>query len=162
MKQRIMEDLKSAMKSGDKERLSVIRMLKGAIQMEEIAKMHELTDEEIVPIIAKQIKTRKEANVEFAKANRNDLVDKNNAEIEILNTYMPRMMDEAEKQISYEENFEVIVKLSNYILPIMLIGILIIGIAFQTDILLALSVVSIIYIYILISQYKITKRYYKE
>ena len=54
------------------------------------------------------------------------------------------MMDEAEKQISYEENFEVVVKLSNYILPIMLIGILIIGLVFQTDILLALFVVSII------------------
>lgn len=76
--------------------------------------------------------------------------------------FMMSMMDEAEKQISYEENFEVVVKLSNYILPIMLIGILIIGIVFHTDILLALSVVSIIYIYILISQYKITKRYYKE
>ena len=75
--------------------------------------------------------------------------------------FMMSMMDEAEKQISYEENFEVIVKLSNYILPIMLIGILIIGLAFQTDILLALFAVSIIYIYILISQYKITKRYYK-
>lgn len=105
MKQRIMEDLKSAMKSGDKERLSVIRMLKGAIQMEEIAKMHELTDEEIVPIIAKQIKTRKEANVEFAKANRNDLVDKNNAEIEILNTYMPRMMDESEINLIIDQVF---------------------------------------------------------
>lgn len=105
MKQRIMEDLKSAMKSGDKGRLSVIRMLKGAIQMEEIAKMHELTDEEIVPIIAKQIKTRKEANVEFAKANRNDLVDKNNAEIEILNTYMPRMMDEAEINLIIDQVF---------------------------------------------------------
>ena len=105
MKQRIMEDLKSAMKSGDKERLSVIRMLKGAIQMEEIAKMHELTDEEIVPIIAKQIKTRKEANVEFAKANRNDLVDKNNAEIEILNTYLPRMKDEAEINLIIDQVF---------------------------------------------------------
>lgn len=105
MKQRIMEDLKSAMKSGDKEKLSVIRMLKGAIQMEEIAKMHELTDEEIVPIVAKQIKTRKEANVEFAKANRNDLVDKNNAEIEILNTYMPRMMDEAEINLIIDQVF---------------------------------------------------------
>lgn len=105
MKQRIMEDLKSAMKSGDKERISVIRMLKGAIQMEEIAKMHELTDEEIVPIIAKQIKTRKEANVEFAKANRNDLVDKNNAEIEILNTYMPRMMDESEINLIIDQVF---------------------------------------------------------
>ena len=85
-----------------------------------------------------------------------------NANAKEVREFLMSMMDEAEKQISYEENFEVVVKLSNYILPIMLIGILIIGIAFQTDILLALSVVSVIYIYILISQYKITKRYYKE
>ena len=85
-----------------------------------------------------------------------------NANTKVVREFMMSMMDEAEKQISYEENFEVVVKLSNYILPIMLIGILIIGIAFHTDILLALFVVSIIYIYILISQYKITKRYYKE
>ena len=76
--------------------------------------------------------------------------------------FMMSRMDEAEKQIGYEENFEVVVKLSNYILPSLLIALLIIGIAFQTDILLALLVVSILYIYILISQYKITKRYYKE
>ena len=85
-----------------------------------------------------------------------------NANAKEVREFLMSMMDEAEKQISYEENFEVVVKLSNYILPIMLIGILIIGIAFQTDILLALIVVSLIYIYILISQYKITKRYYKE
>lgn len=76
--------------------------------------------------------------------------------------FMMSRMDEAEKQISYEENYEVIIKLSNYILPSLLIALLLIGVAFQTDILLALFVVSIIYIYILISQYKITKRYYKE
>ena len=85
-----------------------------------------------------------------------------NADAKEVREFMMSMMDEAEKQISYEENFEVVVKLSNYILPSLLLGLLIIGIAFQTDILLALSVVSIIYIYILISQYKITKRYYKE
>ena len=85
-----------------------------------------------------------------------------NANAKEVREFMMSMMDEAEKQISYEENFEVVVKLSNYILPSLLLGLLIIGIAFQTDILLALSVVSIIYIYILISQYKITKRYYKE
>lgn len=72
------------------------------------------------------------------------------------------MMDEAEKQISYEENYEIIIKLSNYILPSLLPALLLIGVAFKTDILLALFVVSILYIYILISQYKITKRYYKE
>ena len=75
---------------------------------------------------------------------------------------MMSMMDEAEKQICYEENFEIVFKLSNYVLPISLMVIILVGITFQTDILLALIVVSIIYIYILISQYKITKRYYKE
>ena len=85
-----------------------------------------------------------------------------NANTKVVREFMMSMMDEAEKQISYEENFEVVVKLSNYILPSLLLVLLIIGIAFQTDILLALIVVSIIYIYILISQYKITKRYYKE
>ena len=85
-----------------------------------------------------------------------------NANAKEVREFLMSMMDEAEKQISYEENFEVVVKLSNYILPSILIALLIIGIAFHMDILLALLVVSIIYIYILISQYKITKRYYKE
>ena len=76
--------------------------------------------------------------------------------------FMMSMMDEAEKQISYEENYEIIIKLNNYILPFALIGIFLIGTFFHTDILLALVVVSLIYLYILVSQYKITKRYYKE
>ena len=75
---------------------------------------------------------------------------------------MMSMMDEAEKQICYEENFDIVFKLSNYILPISLMVIFLVGITFQTDILLALVVVSLIYVYILVSQYKITKRYYKE
>lgn len=75
---------------------------------------------------------------------------------------MMSMMDEAEKQICYEENFDIVFKLSNYVLPISLMAIFLVGITFQADILLALVVVSLIYIYILVSQYKITKRYYKE
>lgn len=75
---------------------------------------------------------------------------------------MMSMMDEAEKQICYEENFDIVFKLSNYVLPISLMVIFLVGITFQTDILLALVVVSLIYVYILVSQYKITKRYYKE
>ena len=85
-----------------------------------------------------------------------------NADAKEMREFMMSMMDEAEKQINYEENFEVVVKLSNYILPSLLLALLLIGVAFKTDILLALFVVSILYIYILISQYKITKRYYKE
>ena len=85
-----------------------------------------------------------------------------NADAKEMREFMMSMMDEAEKQISYEENYEIIIKLSNYILPISLIAIFLVGIAFHTDILLALVVVSLIYVYILVSQYKITKRYYKE
>ena len=85
-----------------------------------------------------------------------------NANAKEVREFMMSMMDEAEKQISYEENYEIIIKLSNYILPFALIGIFLIGTFFHTDILLALVVVSLIYIYILVSQYKITKRYYKD
>ena len=76
-----------------------------------------------------------------------------NANAKEVREFMMSMMD---------ENFEVVVKLSNYILPFALIGIFLIGTFFHTDILLALVVVSLIYVYILVSQYKITKRYYKE
>ena len=105
MKERLMEDLKTAMKSQDKTKLAVIRMVKAAIQMEEIAKQKELDDAELVSILSKQIKTRKEANIEFEKAGRTDLVEQNNKEIEILNTYMPKMMDEAEIEKLVKEVF---------------------------------------------------------
>src|SRR5699024_10883960 len=67
MKERILNDLKEAMKQKDKELLSVIRMVKGAIQMDEIAKKRELNDDEAIAIISKQIKTRKESIAEFEK-----------------------------------------------------------------------------------------------
>lgn len=105
MKERLLEDLKLAMKSQDKVKLSVIRMVKAAIQMDEIAKKRELTDDEVVSILAKQIKTRKESIQEFAKANRNDLVEQNEVEIEILNAYMPKMMEEAEIEALINEVF---------------------------------------------------------
>lgn len=96
MKQRILEDLKCAMKNQDKELLSVVRMVKGAIQMEEIKVKHDLTDEEVVTIIAREIKTRKESIKEFEKGNRADLIDQTNKEIDILSRYMPEQMSEEE------------------------------------------------------------------
>src|SRR5574344_639976 len=96
MREKILEDLKSAMKNQDKELLAVIRMVKGAISLEEINKKKELTDEEVIDVIAKQIKTRKESILEFEKGNRQDLIDKTQSEIDILNKYMP-------EQLSIEE-----------------------------------------------------------
>ena len=101
MRNQILEDLKNAMKSQDKELLSVIRMVKGAMSLEEINKKRELTDEEVIDVIAKQIKTRKESIVEFEKGNRTDLIDQTNKEIEILNKYMPEQLslDEVNQEI---------------------------------------------------------------
>lgn len=96
MKDRILKDLLSAMKSQDKERLSVLRMVKGAIQLDEINKKSGLTDDEVIAVLAKQIKTRKESIVEFEKGNRSDLIEKTNKEIEILNEYMPEQLSDEE------------------------------------------------------------------
>ena len=96
MRQRILDDIKQAMKNQEKEVLTVIRMVKGAIQLEEINLKRELNDEEVIAVIQKQIKTRKESIVEFEKGGRTDLIDKTNSEIEILNRYMPEQLSEDE------------------------------------------------------------------
>ena len=106
MKKRILEDLKNAMKAQDKKTLSVIRMVKGAMQMEELNKKAELTDDEVITVIAKQIKTRKESIVEYEKGNREDLIEATQEEIEILNKYMPEQLSEEEINKVIEEIFE--------------------------------------------------------
>ncbi len=96
MREQLLKDLVAAMKSQDKEKLSVLRMVKGAMQLEEINKKKELTDDEVIALLAKQIKTRKESIVEFEKGNREDLIEKTNAEIAILESYMPEQLSEEE------------------------------------------------------------------
>lgn len=108
MKERILEDLKTAMKNQDKETLAVIRMVKGAITLEEINLKKDLNDDDVIAIIAKQIKTRKESIVEFEKGNRQDLVEKTNKEIEILNQYMPEQLSEEEVISTIDQIFETV------------------------------------------------------
>ena len=99
--ERINEDMKMAMKAQDKETLNVVRMIKSAIQMAKIELKHELTDEEVIDVVSKQIKMRKDSIVEFSKASRSDLVEQYNKEITILNKYMP-------EQLSYDEVVKII------------------------------------------------------
>ena len=108
MRERILEDLKNAMKAQDKKTLSVIRMVKGAMQMEELNKKAELTDDEVIAVIAKQIKTRKESIAEFEKAGRTDLVEQTQKEIEILNKYMPEQLSEEEVLKVIDEAFNTV------------------------------------------------------
>lgn len=110
MKNNLLKDLTAAMKNQDKETLSVLRMVKGAIQLEEINKKQELNDDDFVSVISKQIKTRKESIAEFEKAGRQELIDKTQKEIEILNKYMP-------EQLSEEKVLEVINEAFNAIEP---------------------------------------------
>lgn len=103
MRERILKDLVTAMKEQDKEKLAVLRMVKGAMQLEEINKKEELKDDEVIAVLAKQIKTRKESIVEFQKGNRNDLVEQTEKEIAILETYMPEQLSEEEVKKIIEE-----------------------------------------------------------
>lgn len=106
MRDKILNDIVVAMKSQDKDKLSVLRMVKGAMQLEEINKKTTLSDEDVIAVLAKQIKTRKESIVEFEKGNRQDLIDKTNKEIEILATYMPEQLSDAEIVKIIEEAFD--------------------------------------------------------
>ena len=96
MKNRVLEDIKLAMKAQDKERLNVVRMLKADIQMAELNKKSELTDDEIISIVSKQIKMRKDSIKEFEKGSRTDLIEQANSEIKILEEYLPEQLSEDE------------------------------------------------------------------
>ena len=106
MREKILNDLKEAMKNKDKERLTVIRMIKGAMQMEELKLKRECNDDEIIGIIAKQIKTRKESVAEFTKAGREDLVEQTQKEIDLLTTYMPEQLSEEEVLKEIDKAFQ--------------------------------------------------------
>ena len=97
LQERINEDLKVYMKSKDTFKLGVVRMVKGAVQLEKInLKREELSDDEIIKLISKQIKMRKDSIAEFTKAGRFDLVQQNEKEIDVLKEYMPEEMSEEE------------------------------------------------------------------
>ena len=97
MLDRITKDIVDAMKNKDTLRLSTLRLLKGAIDLEKInKKLDTISDEDIVAIISKQIKTRNESIIEFEKGNRTDLIDQTKKEIEILSSYMPELLSEEE------------------------------------------------------------------
>ena len=102
---RIMNDLKEAMKNKDSFKLGVIRMVKGAIQLEKINKKRDLNDEEVIDVISKQIKLRKDSINEFEKAGRNDLADTTKKEVEVLNEYMPEQLSSEEVNKIIDEAF---------------------------------------------------------
>lgn len=96
MNEKIANDLKNAMKSGDKFTLSVLRMLKSAMQLESINKKQELTDDDVIAVIKRQVKSRKDSIAEYQKYNKEEEVLKLNQEISVLSNYLPEEMTEEE------------------------------------------------------------------
>ncbi len=96
MYEKINEDLKNAMKEKDTFKLSVLRMLKSALQLEQIAKKHELDDNEIAAVLKKQVKLRKDSLEEYKKYDKTELVESLEKEIAVLDAYLPEEMSEEE------------------------------------------------------------------
>ena len=106
MNLKIAEELKTAMKNGDKFKLSVLRMLKSALQLEQINQKHELNDNEVIAVIKKQVKLRRDSLEEFKKYNKLEEVEKLEQEIAILNVYLPKEMTEEEINKIIDEVFK--------------------------------------------------------
>lgn len=94
LQEKINDNIKIAMKNKDAETLSILRMINSAIKNEQIKKTKELNDEEIINVISKQAKQRTDAIEQYKNAKRDDLVQKEEKELKILQSYLPQQMDE--------------------------------------------------------------------
>ncbi|MEC9488745.1 MAG: GatB/YqeY domain-containing protein [Halanaerobium sp.] len=101
LKERLLDDMKDAMKNKKNDpmaalRLNVIRMTRAAIKNEEINKRRELDDQEVIEVLAREVKQRKEAMKEYQRLGQDRVVEKNKKELQILNDYLPEQLTEEE------------------------------------------------------------------
>ena len=96
LKERITEDMKAAMRASEKERLSTIRLLQAAIKQREVDERITLDDAQVLTVLEKMVKQRKESIAQFEQGNRKDLADKERREIELLQVYLPAQLPPAE------------------------------------------------------------------
>lgn len=108
MNEKINEDLKSAMKEKDAFKLSVLRMLKSALQMEKIAKKHELSDSEVASVIKKQVKVRRDSIAEYQKYGKEDAVKDLEKEVTILDAYLPEELTQEQITEIIDEVFKTV------------------------------------------------------
>jgi hypothetical protein len=106
LKDKLMQDLKTAMKEKNKIKKSVITMIRAAIKQYEVDNRTEINDDGVIEIIAKQLKQKKDAIEEFKKGDRQDLVDETEKEIEILLEYLPKQLSEDEIRVIVKETIE--------------------------------------------------------
>ena len=103
LKEKLMEDLKNSMKNKDEIRKNTVQMVRAAILQIEKDKGIQVEDDKILEIIAKEVKSKKDALKDFEKANREDLISQTNAEIEILQEYLPQQLSREEIKVELEK-----------------------------------------------------------
>lgn len=106
MVEKLNKDMIEAMKAGEKERLTVIRMVKAALKQEEIDHKKEVNDDLLIDVVNHQIKMRKDSITEFEKGGRQDLIDATQKEIDILMAYLPEQLSHEEVVKIIDEIFE--------------------------------------------------------
>ena len=106
LKEKLMADMKEAMKSKNKVNKDVITMVRAAIKQREVDDRKELNDADVIDIIAKQIKQKKDSIPDFEKGNRQDLIDLTNQEIKILLEYLPPQLSDEELESIVKEAIE--------------------------------------------------------
>lgn len=105
MVEQLEKDMITAMKEKDKERLTVIRMVKASLKQEQIDHKKEINDDLLIDVVNKQIKMRKDSIAEFEKGNRTDLIEKTQFEIDVLMKYLPEQLSEEEVNKVIDEIF---------------------------------------------------------
>ncbi len=96
IKDRIQQDMKDAMRAKEKERLATIRLILAAVKQREVDERVELDDEQVIVVLDKMVKQRRESIAQFEKAGRDDLVAKEQAELVVINDYLPAALSEDE------------------------------------------------------------------
>ncbi len=108
MVEKLKQDMIEAMKAKDKDRLTTIRMIKGDLDKEHIDKKREINDDLLIEVVNRGIKQRKDSISEFEKGGRSDLIEKTQAEIDILQSYLPEQLSMEEVEAIIDEAFEVV------------------------------------------------------
>lgn len=103
LKQRIAEDVKQAMRARDRERLGALRLLQAAIKQKEVDERRELGDADVIAVVEKMIKQRRESVRQYQEGGRPELAQADQAEIEVLEAYLPKPLDESELEALIDE-----------------------------------------------------------
>ena len=108
MLEKLEKDMIEAMKNKEKDRLTVIRMVKASLKQEQIDHKKEINEDLLIDVLNKQVKMRKDSIAEFTKANREDLVQKTQEEIDVLMQYLPEQLSTEEVEKIIQEIFDVV------------------------------------------------------